>query len=190
RLRRRRRVRPVRDHPLLDARANEASMKRILTVTGLYALLAFGVLLTLSPLVWMVSASFMPTGEATAVPPRLLPSRFTLEHYRDLITRMNLLRHAASSTLLASATTAISLLLNSMAGYAFAKLSFPGRERIFGALLAALVIPAQVSMLPLFFLLKQLGLVNTYLSVIVPGMASVFGLFLIRQVALSVLPSL
>jgi multiple sugar transport system permease protein len=165
-------------------------MKRILTVTGLYALLGIGVVLTLSPLAWMVSASFMPTGEATAVPPRLLPSRFTLDHYRDLVTRMNLVRHALSSTLLASATTAISLLLNSMAGYAFAKLRFPGRERLFGALLAALVIPAQVSMLPLFLMLKQLGLVNTYWGVIIPGMASVFGIFLVRQFALSIPESL
>jgi len=119
-----------------------------------------------------------------------LPSAFTLEHYRALFTRLNLARHLLSSTLVASATTLVSLFLNSMAGYAFAKLRFPGRDRIFGALLGALVIPAQVSMLPLFLLLKELHLVNSYVGVIIPGMASVFGIFLVRQYALSIPESL
>src|SRR3546814_11550703 len=70
-----------------------------------------------------------------------------------------------------------------MAGYAFAKLRFAGRERIFRLLLAALVIPAQVAMMPLFLLLKQMGLVNTYMGAIIPGMATIFGIFLVRQYA-------
>ena len=165
-------------------------MRKPVVASLVHLTLAAGALLTLSPLLWMVSASLMPTGEATAVPPRLLPSRFTLEHYRDLFTRMHVARHVAASTLVATTTTLISLLFNSMAGYAFAKLRFAGRDRIFAALLAALVIPAQVSMLPLFLLLKQIGLVNTYLGVVIPGMASVFGIFLIRQYALSIPDSL
>ena len=79
----------------------------------------------------------------------------------------------------------LSVLLNTLAGYAFAKLRFTGRERTFRALLAALVIPAQVAMMPLFLLLKQMGLVNTYVGAIVPGMAGVFGIFLVRQYARS-----
>jgi multiple sugar transport system permease protein len=165
-------------------------MKRTAVTVALYAVLLFGVVATLAPLLWMLSASLMPSGEATAVPPRLLPSRPTLEHYRALFTRMNLARHLGASVLVSSATTAISLVLNSMAGYAFAKLRFPGRDRVFAMLLAALVIPAQVAMLPLFLLLKELGLVNTYLGVVIPGMASVFGIFLVRQYALSIPDSL
>jgi multiple sugar transport system permease protein len=80
----------------------------------------------------------------------------------------------------------ISLVFNTMAGYAFAKLRFRGRDSIFRVLLAALVLPAQVAMLPLFLLLKQMGLVNTYWGVIIPGMASIFGIFLVRQYALSI----
>jgi multiple sugar transport system permease protein len=80
----------------------------------------------------------------------------------------------------------IALALNSMAGYAFAKLSFRGRDTLFRFLSAALVIPGQVCMLPLFLMLKQLGCVNSYLGVIIPGMASIFGIFLIRQYALSI----
>lgn len=91
-----------------------------------------------------------------------------------------------NSTLIAIAVTAISLLFNSMAGYAFAKLRFAGRERLFSLLLAALVIPTQVGMLPLFLLLKSLGLVNTYWGVIIPGLASIFGIFLIRQALVSI----
>jgi multiple sugar transport system permease protein len=165
-------------------------MRRALVRVLMHLTLAAGALLTVLPLLWMVSASFMPTGEATAVPPRLWPSRFTLDHYRDLFMRMHVARHVAASVLVATSTTLVSLLLNSLAGYAFAKLRFAGRDRLFAALLAALVIPAQVGMLPLFLMLKQMGLVNTYLGVVIPGMASVFGIFLVRQYALSIPDSL
>jgi multiple sugar transport system permease protein len=164
-------------------------MKRLHAMT-VYVTLGIGAVLTLLPLLWMVSASFMPAGEATAFPPRLLPSALTLEHYRALFTRLNLARSAANSALLAAVITAISLLFNSMAGYAFAKFRFRGRDRLFRLLLAALVIPGQVAMLPLFLLLKEMGCVNTYWGVIIPGMASIFGIFLIRQYALSIPDSL
>jgi multiple sugar transport system permease protein len=97
--------------------------------------------------------------------------------------RAGMLRSLLNSLLLAGAVTAGSLLLNTMAGYAFAKLKFAGRERLFKTLLAALVIPGQVAMMPLFLLLKQMGLVNTYGGVIVPALAGIFGIFLVRQYA-------
>jgi multiple sugar transport system permease protein len=150
------------------------------------AALAGAAALTALPLLWMVSASLMPAGEATAIPPHLLPSAPTFEHYRTLFTRLHLARHLLNSIVLAAVVTAIALVINSMAGYAFSKLRFAGRDRLFGVLLAALVIPAQVAMLPLFLLLKQLGVINTYWAVIIPGMASVFGIFLIRQYVLGI----
>src|SRR5690606_19743241 len=143
-------------------------------------------LLTLTPLLWMVSASLMPAGAANADPPPLLPERVTFEHYRALFTRLNLARYFLNSTLLAAAVTVISLAVNSMAGYAFAKFRFRGRDPLFRVLLGALVIPAQVAMLPLFLLLRELGLVNTYWDVILPAAASIFGIFLIRQFALAI----
>jgi multiple sugar transport system permease protein len=152
----------------------------------LYAVLIGGSLLTVLPLWWMVAASLMPTGEANSFPPRLWPSRVTGAHYAELFGRLDLARAAANSLIVAVATTAISVLLNSMAGYAFAKLRFAGRDRIFRLLVAALVIPGQIGMLPLFLLLKQLGLINTYWGVIIPGMASIFGIFMVRQYALSI----
>jgi len=161
-------------------------MSRRAQARVLHVALAGGSLLTVLPLWWMVAASFMPTGEASSFPPRLWPSHVTAEHYASLFGRLDVARYAGNSLLIATATTAISVLLNSMAGYAFAKLQFAGRERIFRWLVAALVIPGQVGMLPLFLLLKQLGLINTYWGAIVPGMASIFGIFMVRQYALSI----
>lgn len=142
--------------------------------------------ITLLPLVWMVSVSLMPPGEASAFPPPLLPSRATFENYRQLFAHAGMGRYLLNSVVLTTAVTLVSLLVNVAAGYAFAKLRFAGRDRIFKLLLGALVIPSQVAMVPLFLLLKQLGLVNTYGGVIVPAMASIFGIFVVRQYALSV----
>ena len=157
---------------------------------GLYLALGVGALLTAFPLLWMLSASFMPQGEASQFPPPLLPSAPTLEHYRALFARGDMGRYLLNSVFLATTVTAVSLLVNSMAGYAFAKLRFRFREPLFRVLLAALVIPAQVAMLPLFLEMRALGLVNTYAGVIVPGVASIFGIFLVRQFAISLPDSL
>ncbi|PWT71709.1 MAG: sugar ABC transporter permease [Proteobacteria bacterium] len=142
--------------------------------------------IALFPLLWMLSVSFMPAGAASTLPPPLLPQTPTLANYRELFGRGGMLRSLFNSVLLASAVTAASLLLNTMAGYAFAKLHFKGRERTFKALIGALIIPGQVAMMPLFLLLKHMGLVNTYGAVIVPAMAGIFGIFLVRQYALSI----
>ena len=152
----------------------------------LYTLLVLGAILALFPMLWMVSASLMPTGEASQYPPHFLPSRITFAHYRELFTRLNLGRYLVNSTLISVSVTAISLVINSMAGYAFAKLRFRGRDRTFRLLSIGLVLPVQVAMLPLFLLMKNLHLINTYWGVIIPGMATIFGIFLIRQYALSI----
>ena len=149
------------------------------------ALLVFGTL-SLIPLLWMLSASFMVAGEATTFPPALLPSRPTLVHYADLFGRLDLGRYALNSAFVATVTTVFALAINSAAGYAFAKLRFRGRDRTFRMLAAGLAIPVQVAMLPLFLLIKSLGLVNNYGGVIIPGLASIFGIFLVRQYALAI----
>ena len=148
-------------------------------------LLVVGALLVVFPLLWMISVSFMPTGAASTYPPPLLQADPTLDNYRELFAKHAAGRYMFNSALVATLATLISLVFNTMAGYAFAKLRFRGRDRIFRGLLGALVIPSQVAMIPLFALVKELGLVSTYGGVIVPAMASVFGIFLIRQYALS-----
>jgi multiple sugar transport system permease protein len=161
-------------------------MRRRAAALAIHAALVFGAVLSLTPLVWMLAASLMRPGEASGFPPPFFPSRPTLANYRDLFLRLSLGRAFANSLLIAGATTLAVLFLNSMAGYAFAKLRFPGRERLFALLVGALVIPAQVSMLPLFLMLRAAGLVNTYIGAVLPGTAGIIGIFLIRQFALSI----
>jgi len=143
-------------------------------------------LLTLGPLLWMLSVSFMSRGEASSFPPPFLPHDASLASYAELFTRVGMGRAFANSLFLATTATLLSLLFNVAAGYGFAKLRFAGRDRIFKALMGALVIPAQVAMIPLFLLLKTIGLVNTYMGVLIPSMANVFGIFLVRQYAMSI----
>lgn len=145
---------------------------------------------TLIPLLWMISASLMPSGEASMYPPRFIPSFITFDHYETLFTRLEVARYLMNSLILSVSITLISLFFNSMAGYAFAKYRFAGRDRLFRLLVAEMVIPAQVTTLPLFLMLKKVGLVNTYFGVIVAGMATIYGIFLIRQFTLSIPDSL
>jgi multiple sugar transport system permease protein len=161
-------------------------MPRRLGTILLYAALLVGAFIAILPMLWMISASLMPTGQATTYPPRLLPRGITFAHYKAVFTGLNMGRYLVNSAAIAFTVTAISLVINSMAGYAFAKLRFRGRDRLFRFLSGGLVIPVQVAMLPLFLLMKQLGLINTYWGVIIPTMASIFGIFLIRQYALSI----
>lgn len=153
---------------------------------GLYFLLILGAVLAMLPMVWMLSASLMPTGEASTYPPRFFPSRLTLDHYRDLFVRLDLGRNLMNSAFVSFVVTFASLFINSLAGYAFAKMRFHGRERLFRTLSTGLVLPTQVAMLPLFLLLKNMGLINTYWGVIIPGLSSIFGIFLVRQYALAI----
>jgi multiple sugar transport system permease protein len=163
---------------------------KILQSVLLMAFLLIVAITTMTPLLWMFSASLMPTGQANVFPPPFFPKEVTFDQYIGLFTRLDLGRNLLNSILLSVSVTLISLAVNSMAGYAFAKYRFKGRNQIFKLLIASMVIPAQVTMLPLFLMLNRLGLINTYFGVIIPGMASIFGIFLIRQYALSISDSL
>jgi multiple sugar transport system permease protein len=161
-------------------------MNRRVQTWLVHTVLAVVAVITVYPLVWMVSASLMPSGEAQSLPQRFWPSNLTFIHYAELFERLKLARYFANSLLIALSVTLFSLIINSMAGYALAKLHFAGRDRMFRFLVAGLVVPAQVAMIPLFLLMKKLGLINTYWAVILPASASIFGIFLIRQYALSI----
>lgn len=149
-------------------------------------LLLLGGVAVAFPLVWMLAVSFMAPGEASHFPPPLLPAHATLVNYRTLFANAGIGRYFLNSLLLATGATLLSLAFNVGAGYAFAKLRFRGRERVFRMLIGALVIPGQVAMLPLFLMLKQIGLVNSYAGVLIPSAASIFGIFLVRQYALTI----
>lgn len=159
---------------------------RGLAAVALHAALGVVALVTLTPFAWMISASVMQNGEANAIPPHLLPEKATFEHYVALFTRLDLARHFVNSAVITVTATLLALLINTMAGYAFAKLRFGARDRIFRSLLLALVIPAQVGMLPMFLILREMGFVNTYMGVVIPYLSSVLGIFMIRQYLLGV----
>jgi multiple sugar transport system permease protein len=142
--------------------------------------------IALFPLLWMVSVSLMAPGEASTQPPPLVPASPTIASYRELFTRSDVARHLVNSLGLAIAATLLSLAFNVAAGYAFAKLRFAGRELIWRLLLGLMLIPSQVAMIPLFLMLKEVGLVNSYIGVLVPSLANVFGIFLVRQYALGI----
>ncbi|MDX1997170.1 MAG: carbohydrate ABC transporter permease [Thermoanaerobaculia bacterium] len=158
-------------------------MKRPLATLLVNGALALAAAVTAFPLLWSISVSFMATGEASSFPPPLLPREPTLAHYRELFVRLDLGRYLLNSLLLATAVTVVSLLVNGLAGYAFAKLRFGGRDGLFHGLVQALAVPAQVAMLPLFLMLKSMGLVNTWAGLVLPAAASIYGIFLIRQYA-------
>jgi multiple sugar transport system permease protein len=161
-------------------------MRRAWQSVLLHVALVAGAIVALLPIVWMIAASFMPTGEATTLPPRFIPKDPTIEHYHAVFTRLDMGRYLLNSTLVALLVTGTSLVINAMAGYAFAKLRFRGRDVTFRVLTAGLMLPVQVVMLPLFLIFKQLGLINTYWGVIIPSMASIFAIFLIRQYATAI----
>lgn len=153
---------------------------------GLTMLAAFVAMLVLAPLAWMVSVSFMAPGAAAQFPPPLWPENPTLENYRTLFGAYGIGRYLLNSVLVSCLATALALLFTVPAGYAFAKLRFKGRDKVFAALVAALVVPGQIGMLPLFLELKAMGLVNSYAGALVPWLAGIFGIFLVRQFCLSI----
>ena len=161
-------------------------MRRKLQSAALHALLLVAAVLAASPLLWMLSASFMRQGEANASPPPLLPHAPTLENYRALFTSQSLGRYFANSVIIAVGGTLLGVLITAMAGYAFAKLRFRGRDPLFRVLLAGMVVPGQVAMLPMFLELRQLGLINTLFGAMIPVLAPIYGVFLVRQYALSI----
>lgn len=149
-------------------------------------LAAFAALVTIAPLLWMVSVSLMARGEAAHFPPPLWPASPTLENYRELFGSFGVGRFLLNSILISTLATGLALLFTIPAGYAFAKLRFKGRDATFRLLVAALVVPGQIGMLPLFLELKAMGLVNSYAGALVPWLAGIFGIFLVRQYCLSI----
>ena len=183
------RLHPLPVHPRGDVRAVEDRQESGRDMIRRYALTGFTALVTLivlMPLMWMVSVSFMAPGEAAVFPPPLFPSEPTLENYRTLFGTYGIGRYIANSVLVSTLATMLALLFVVPAGYAFAKLRFTGRDAVFQALVAAMVVPGQIGMLPLFLELKAMGLVNSYAGALVPWLAGIFGIFLVRQFCLSI----
>lgn len=150
-------------------------------IVSMYLLIIICLISTLLPFIWMLSTSFKQNDEIFTKTPVFLPERPTLDHYRTLFVKVDFLRHFKNSLIVAAGLTALSLLINSLAAFAFAKQNFPGKEKIFALMLLTMMVPGQVTMMPVFIILKNMGLLNSYFGLIIPGSASVFAIFMLRQ---------
>jgi multiple sugar transport system permease protein len=137
----------------------------------LYTVASLGLLVMSAPFLWMALSAFKTRRDLTASPPVWLPSEWTLSNFGALL----------NSLVVAVLVTLCNLLFCSMLGYALAKLEFTGRSKVFGVVLAALMVPGNLLILPLYVLMTKLGLIDTYAGLVLPFAAGAFGVFLMRQ---------
>ncbi|MEV6980278.1 carbohydrate ABC transporter permease [Sphaerisporangium sp. NPDC051017] len=164
-----------------DNRGLRLTWRVLTTATGLAIALAM-----LFPLVWMVTTSFKPESEIVSFPPRLLPETFTLDNYTGVWERLPFTRLFLNTVVFAGVVTVCSLLLDSMTAYALARLRFRGKGAVFVLVLVLLMVPFQVTLIPLYDLLAHLGWINTFQGLIVPRLTNAFGIFFLRQFLLSI----
>lgn len=134
---------------------------------------------TLAPFLWMALTSFKLYGDAMS--PSLIPSTVTLNNYREIIERANFLTAFKNSILVAVPSTLAVVLTSTAAGYAFAKYRFPGKELLFTLVLSTMMIPFTAIVIPLFITMRDLGAVNRLAGLVLTGLCSTFGIFLMRQ---------
>jgi len=150
-----------------------------------YGFLAIGAAVMLLPFVWMILSSFMTAQEVIARPLTWFPAELQFENYKNLANAVPLGRMYLNSAIVTSLTALGVLLTSALAGYGFAKFQFPGRDVLFLLVLATMMIPFFVVLIPVFYLISKLGWVNTYPGLIVPNIVTGFGIFLMRQYMLS-----
>lgn len=152
-------------------------------------------LVTVFPLIWTVSTSFKPTSEILSNSMNLIPKMFTLDNYKDVFSTTPFARYLVNSLILAVGGVLTNLFFGSLAGYAFAKLPFKGKKGLFMTFLGSMMIPAVVTMIPSFLVLKNfplmggnditghggMGFINTYWAILIPGAAGAFSIFFMKQ---------
>jgi multiple sugar transport system permease protein len=148
----------------------------------LYAALILYAFITFIPFLWALSASFKPLSEISAGGSNFIPEQFTLDNYKQIFAQEPLFgRWLLNSAIVAITVTLFNLLFNSMAGYALARIRFPGNRFFFFLILAVLVVPVQITLLPKFLILKSLGWLNSYQGLIVPTLVNATFIFMMRQ---------
>jgi len=146
-----------------------------------FLILGFGAVIMVAPFLWIISAAFGKTTEAFVLPPRWFPQNPSFANFEEVFNQVPYHLFMFNSIKLATIVTIGQLITCSMAAYAFARLHFPGKNVLFMLLLSALMIPGQITIVPLFILVRNLGLYNTHLALILPGLINPFGVFLLRQ---------
>lgn len=129
------------------------------------------------PFLWMVSVSFMQDSQIFSIPPSFLPKPFIFDNYLRVFSQIDITRYFLNSLFVAAVTTFFQVLFSAFAGYAFARARFRGRDFLFFLFLLTMMIPPQVNIIPLFFLMRELGWVDTYQALILPGIFGGFGVF-------------
>ncbi|MEV5333715.1 carbohydrate ABC transporter permease [Streptomyces werraensis] len=147
----------------------------------LHTVASLGMLVMSAPFLWMALSAFKTRRDLTASPPVWIPSEWTLSNFSALLDQLDMPRYFLNSLIVAVLVTLCNLLFCSMLGYALAKLEFTGRSKVFGVVLAALMVPGNLLILPLYVLMTRLGLIDTYAGLVLPFAAGAFGVFLMRQ---------
>lgn len=176
----------VTTRPAVQARQQEAEGRSVWALIGsiiLWVLLLSVALIEIAPITWMFSTSLRDPKNSFDLPPDFLPNAFYWQNYSAVVSSpdINFLGFFWNSVKLATIITAAQLITCSMAGYAFARLRFKGRDFLFSLFLASLMVPGTVTLIPSFILIRELGLMNSHWALILPGITSAFGVFLLRQ---------
>lgn len=148
---------------------------------GTHLFLAVLALIVLFPFYWMVIASTRTTSDLVSYPPHLTPGTQLVTNFQQLFATLPVVQAFFNSLLIAAILTALVLFFDSLAGFGFAKYRFPGREALFFGLLATLMLPGAISLIPWYSMMSAFGWVNDYRALIIPGIASAFGIFWMRQ---------
>ena len=156
-----------------------------LPFSGWHLLLMPTALLFALPLAWMILTSFMPDSDINTFPPKFWPSHFSLEGYRGLFGGSDILLWLRNTTIVATIAVVSHLILCSLAGYGFARLRFRGRNVGFFAIVATIMVPIQLLMIPTFIMFSRVDVIDTLAAAFIPWLASAFGIFLMRQFFLS-----
>jgi multiple sugar transport system permease protein len=162
----------------------QARSLRVLSSPGtllIYVLLVFIALLAVFPFYWMVIGSVMTPVELFATIPHLWPSEFDTTSYQRIFQLVPMARYFINSAAVAVSTTIVAVLISSAAGYCFARLTFFGKGLLFALILGALMVPYQSTIVPLFVMFANANLLNSYLGIILPGVVSAFGVFMMTQ---------
>lgn len=157
-----------------------------LRVATTYLLLSAAAVVMLLPFVWMLSTSLKTPSSVFVYPPEWIPKPVEWTNYVQVTRVMPFLRYVLNTAAVATSITLLHLTVSSLAAYAFARLRFPGRNRLFLAYLATLMVPGQVTLIPNFLIVKYLGWIDTYQALIIPQIFSAFGTFLLRQFFLTI----
>lgn len=166
--------------------SHRKSLSHVLGRSWIHLVLIVSSVLMIIPFYWSVGTSFKLEQNVFVNPPQWWPDPATLQNYVSVVTKIRFYQYFVNSVFVAVVTTAGHVFFDTLAAYAFAKLTFPGRDRLFFILLLGLMVPFQVNLIPLYRIMATLNWTNTYLALIVPNLTSIFGIFMMRQFLLTI----